>query len=526
MCTDTYIGGQGMNYNYSSLMRKAVITLALMFGLIFAVVTGLLWYFDLPLSHAITAAVVITLLQYAVGPLILPILYDIEFVDISLDSETWQLIYDTCKKVGIKSPRLGLIKDGNPNAFVYGYFSGCAWLVLTQGLVEKLTKEELEAVIAHELGHIKHNDFVFMMLISLIPMIMYQIYTWTNRSDKSKPAYWVGLGAYAAYIFSEFFAMSFSRIREYYADSFSQKTLNNGEPLKNALIKIAYGYTSLEDKSGRKVAAIGIANHLQNEGFVLTHYKGFDSDKLEDKLMAWDLKSVWGRWYELNSTHPLTAKRILALEGRSSDEYRISVSAVLKFLLEALIALLPWISGGVTYFSNRSRIIDGGLYSTFLYLIKNEPIYIIMLGAALLIKFYYSYGKDYQEYKLTELLADETASPVKGIPAVIEGRVVGKGIPGYVFSEDFIIDDGTAIMRIDYRQPHRIFEIIFSLSTAEELRNKDVKIVGWYMRGNIPYFRCRHIYVDDKKLISYNYILAQLLGYALVLAGLAVYLFR
>lgn len=513
-----------MEYNYGSLMKKAVITLALMFGLIFAVVTGLLWYLDMPLGHAVTAAVVITLLQYILGPLILPVLYDIEFVDISLDSETWQLIGDTCKKVGVKMPRLGLIKDGNPNAFVYGYSSGFAWLVLTQGLVERLSKEELEAVIAHELGHIKHNDFIFMMLISLIPMIMYQIYTWTSRSDKAKPAYWVGIGAYAAYVFSGFFAMSFSRIREYYADSFSQKTMNTGGPLKSALIKIAYGYTSMEDKTGRKIAAIGIANHIQNESFALTHFRNLASDSLEEKLMAWDLKSMWGRWYELNSTHPLTAKRIMALEGRSSDEYRIRASAVFKFLLEALIGLLPWISGGVIYFANRSRIIDDGLYSTFLYLIKNEPLYIIILGVALLIKFYYSYGRDYQEYKLEELLANEAASPVKGLPAVIEGRVIGKGIPGYVFSEDFILDDGTAIMRIDYRQPHRIFEIIFSLSTAEELKDKDVKVVGWYKRGNIPYFQCRHIYVDGKKLVSFNYILTELLGYAFVAAGIVMYI--
>ncbi|HYF84172.1 MAG TPA: zinc metalloprotease HtpX [Clostridia bacterium] len=515
-----------MDYNYGSLMKKAVITLTLMFGFLFAVVTGLLWYFDMPLSYALSAAVIVVLLQYLLSPLIIPILYKIEFMDgyYGLTDETWQFIEDTCKNINIRKPQIGIIKDGNPNAFTYGYFSGYAKLILTQGLIEKLSQEELEAVIAHELGHIKHNDFIVMMMVSLIPMIMYQVYTWTHRSDKSKPAYWVGIGAYAAYIFSQFFALSFSRIREYYADSFSKDILNNGEPLKNALIKIAYGYTSMEEKKGRKVATIGIANHIQNEGFVLTQYKNLTSNNLEEKLIGWDMKNIWGRWYELNSTHPLTAKRILALEGKSSGEYAVTASDVLKFLLEAAIGLLPWISGAIIYFTNRIRIIEDGFYSTIISVAKQEPLYMILLGAALLIKFYYSYGKDYQEYKLKELLSNEDASPVKGIPAVIEGKVIGRGIPGYFFSEDLVIDDGTAIMLIDYRQPHRIFEIIFSLARVEELKEKDVKVVGWYKRGHRPYFQCRHIYVDNKRLISFNYILTELFGYALIAAGIVMYL--
>ncbi len=513
-----------MDLNYTSIMKKGFITIILMFGLLFSVATALLWYYEMPLSYAITAAVIITLLQYIIAPLIIPMLYDIEFVDINISSGTWQLIMDTCKKAGVKMPRIGVIKDGNPNAFVYGYYKNFAWLVLTQGLIEKLTEEELEAVIAHELGHIKHNDFVIMMLVSLIPMVMYQIYTWTRGNNKSNPAYWVGVGAYAAYILGELFSLSFSRIREYYADSFSKKLLENGEPLKNALIKIAYGYTSMEDKTGRKVATIGIANHIQNEGFVLTHYKSIGDGDLEEKLISWDMKTVWGRWYELSSTHPLTAKRILALGGKSFSEYSISAEAVLKFLMEAAIGVLPWISAGAIYLLNRTRFIDDGFFKTIINIAKQQPLFSLLLGAAVLIKFYYSYGKDYKEYTLEELLSNEAASPIKGIPAVIEGKIIGKGIPGYFFSEDLIIDDGSSIMLIDYRQPLRILEIIFSLDTALELKDKDVRVEGWYVRGNRPYFQCRHIFVDDKKLISFNYILTELLGYALIAAGIIIYL--
>lgn len=515
-----------MDINYSSIMKKALLTLTLMFGLLFAVATAMLWYLEMPINHAVAAAVIITLLQYVLAPLIIPMFYDIEFVDINISSDTWQKIYDLCKKAGVKTPRIGIIKDGNPNAFVYGYHRGFAWLIVTQGLFEKLTEEEFEAVIAHELGHIKHNDFVLMMIVSFIPMAMYQIYSWTNRNSKSNPAYWVGLGAYAAYVVSQFFALSFSRVREYYADSFSRKTMEGGEYLKNALIKIAYGYTALEEKRSRKAIAFGISNNLQDESFVLTQYKGLTSGELEEKLIAWDMKSLWGRWYELNSTHPLTAKRILALEGKSSKSYPISKAEIGRFFTEAIIWLLPWGSACYIYLINKSYLFGSRFFPAVWGLIKAEPQYLLLLGMAILVKYFYSHGKNHQNYKLEELLSREDASPVKGMPAVIEGKIIGKGIPGYFFGEDLIIDDGTSIMLIDYKQPLRIMEIIFGLDTAERLRDKDVKVAGWYKRGNRPYFQCRHIFVDDKKLISFNYILTELLGYVLIAAGIIMYLIK
>jgi heat shock protein HtpX len=280
----------------------------------------------------------------------------------------------------------------------------------------------------------------------------------------------------------------------------------------------------LEEKKGRRVAAIGISNQLQSEGFVLNHYKSLNSGELEEKLIAWDMKSLWGRWYELNSTHPLTAKRIMALEGKSVCKYPISMDIVRKFLTDALVWLLPWVSAGCIYLTNRSGFAGKKFFSAVFELVKTRPSYLLLLGFFVLIKYYYSYGRDYKEYKLEELLSCEDASPVKGIPAVIKGKVIGKGIPGYFFSEDLVVDDGTAIMLIDYRQPLRIFEIIFSLIKVEELKEKDVRVVGWYMRGHRPYFQCRNIFVEGKKLISFNYILTMLIGYALIAAGMILYL--
>lgn len=51
---------------------------------------------------------------------------------------------------------------------------------------------------------------------------------------------------------------------------------------------------------------------------------------------------------------------------------------------------------------------------------------------------------------------------------------------------------------------------------------KDVEIVGWYKRGMRPYFVCRYIIEDGKRIISFNFILKQFLGYSLIVAGIII----
>ena len=78
-------------------------------------------------------------------------------------------------KYNIKTPRFGIIHDGNPNAFCYGWTKNSARLIITDGILELLDKEEQKAVVGHELGHIVHNDFVVMTFVSAIPIVFYTI---------------------------------------------------------------------------------------------------------------------------------------------------------------------------------------------------------------------------------------------------------------------------------------------------------------------------------------------------------------
>lgn len=512
--------------NYKKIMKKGLLAFTLFFGLLFTAATALLWYLELPLYYGVAVSIAIVLIQYLLSPVVVHMLFDINYEasDNLIRPELYKFLKETCTKINIPVPELGIIDDGTPNAFTFGYTSHHAKLIVTKGLLEILDEEEAKAVLSHELGHIKHNDFIAMMIVSLIPMILYQVYLWTRRSDKGKPIYWVGLTAYAVYILSQYMVLVFSRMREYYADHFSKQIMGNSEALKSALIKIAYGYTALAEKTTLPAASLGIANSAHSEGFVLTYGDGADIAGKIDRLVKWDLNNIWSKWYEIHSTHPLTAKRILALDDKVIISSRTGLKEIGKFLLEAVLSILPWLLVIGTTWMNFNHFSHKSITSNVIQQFINRPYLIVLLGLTILIKYYYSYRSGFESYRIEELLQLENASPVAGIPAILEGKIIGKGIPGLFYSEDLVIDDGSSIMLIDYRQPVKILEFLFGVFMAEEMKEKEVKVVGWYKRGIRPYFCCKYIIDGKRKIRSYSYFTNQAGAYMLLIAGLILWI--
>src|SRR5260370_37781599 len=76
---------------------------------------------------------------------------------------------------GLPMPRLAISPDPTPTAFVFGRTQKSATLAVHQGLLQRLNEDEIEGVIAHELGHVKHRDFIVVTMISAIPLVAYLI---------------------------------------------------------------------------------------------------------------------------------------------------------------------------------------------------------------------------------------------------------------------------------------------------------------------------------------------------------------
>jgi heat shock protein HtpX len=138
-----------------NLFFRSLMALALLFGLLFAVGMAVVFYFDLPLGFAILFALGAVFLQYLLGPWIIELIYKIQWKEMkAVDPSLGQFVENIFAAKGIPLPRFGVIEDGNPNAFTFGHYPSDARLVVTSGLLGKLNQGEVQAVVAHELGHI------------------------------------------------------------------------------------------------------------------------------------------------------------------------------------------------------------------------------------------------------------------------------------------------------------------------------------------------------------------------------------
>src|SRR5436305_2955023 len=183
-------------------------------------------------------------LQYAINPLIIQWLVPASIIDHDgqrylTDHPVGELVARRCRDAGVPLVKLGIVDDGNPNAFTFGRTPRDARMLITRGLLERLDERELDAVVSHEVGHVKHWDFAVMTLAAVVPMVLYMVFVVTRTSDRQGQV--VAIGAYVAYLVSYFTVLALSRAREYAADHWSMECTHDGDALASALVKIAYG---------------------------------------------------------------------------------------------------------------------------------------------------------------------------------------------------------------------------------------------------------------------------------------------
>ncbi len=189
--------------------------------------------------------------------------------------EAW--IVETVRKLADKAqigmPEVGVF-EGAPNAFATGAFKNSALVAVSTGLLQGMTREEVEAVIGHEVSHIANGDMVTMTLIQgvmntfvvfLSRVIGYAVDSFLNRGNErnSGPGmgYWITtivldivLGFLAAMIVAWF-----SRQREFRADAGSARLMGQRQPMANALARLGGMTPAALPKS---LSAMGIAGGI------------------------------------------------------------------------------------------------------------------------------------------------------------------------------------------------------------------------------------------------------------------------
>lgn len=155
--------------------------------------------------------------------------------------EIFAMVEKLSRKIDIPMPKIFIIDLPTPNAFATGRNKYHASMALSRSIISLLTPEELEAVIAHELGHVKHNDILTSSVAGMLAGIisyLSRVYVFAGSRDGENR------GANIFFllvtpIIATLLHLAVSRSREFAADEFSAEVTHNSEALISALKKIS-----------------------------------------------------------------------------------------------------------------------------------------------------------------------------------------------------------------------------------------------------------------------------------------------
>jgi heat shock protein HtpX len=219
----------------------------------------------------------------------------------------YEMVERLSQRAGLPMPKVYIIPEATPNAFATGRNPQNAAVAVTEGLLELLSDEEVEGVIAHELSHVKHYDILigtiaatFAGAISFIANMLQFGAMFGNRERNGNPILML-IMAIVLPLAAMFIQMSVSRSREYMADEGAARLTKNPQWLQSALLKLEeYSQRMQFQEATPATAHMMIVNPFSKSNFSMS---------------------------DLFRTHPSTQDRIARLESLKkefgvSEDYR------------------------------------------------------------------------------------------------------------------------------------------------------------------------------------------------------------
>jgi heat shock protein HtpX len=213
-------------------------------------------------------------------------------------------------------PKVYIIEADYMNAFASGYSEKSAMVAITRGLMQKLNRSELQAVMAHELSHIRHMDIKLTLMASVlanlmimvIDMLFYSVIFSSRDSEgnrsKNQLATIIMIVRYLLPVINVLLLLYLSRTREYMADAGSVELLRDNTPLASALLKINNDHAANQNEYSYQYQNTPHEN-VRREAYIF------------DPIQA-GIESV-GSISDAFSTHPNLRDRLAALGFKQND---------------------------------------------------------------------------------------------------------------------------------------------------------------------------------------------------------------
>jgi len=232
--------------------------------------------------------------------------------------EASRLLQRFCRQHYWHLPQLRVLPTAVPLVFTYGNLRRTARIVVSQGLLEQLTDDEIAAIYATQLGQIAHGDFVVLSQFILVTQLLYltycQLSQWGNKITNETLQASIAIAAnfaYGLWLLLRLPAFWLSQLRIYYSDRLAAELTGNPNALSRAILKIARG----------------VAQDIQQQGHTSWLLEGWDLltivsykqaialsnlhslPELEAAL-AWDCTNPLRYWLSINQTHPSIGDRL------------------------------------------------------------------------------------------------------------------------------------------------------------------------------------------------------------------------
>jgi Zn-dependent protease with chaperone function len=453
--------------------------------------------------------------------------------------EANRVISSFCKKKNLPTPILKVLLIDVPVAFSYGCLPRFARIVVSQGLLEQLTEDEIATIFARELGHIAHWDFAPMSLAMLVIQIPYLIYWqvayWGDRlsglmtiafmrSTVTVLAGAISAVSYGIYKLLKWPMLWLSRRRVYFSDRVAAEITGNPNGLTRALAKMAIGMASCVEKEKQTSFFLESFDLLLpvSVGQAVTLGSAALHSPLE-QILLWDVTNPYRNWLTVNNTHPLMGERLkllalyaqfwkleteldLATLGTQEPAKKGKFAFLnLKFLKKnsklllqgapffgipmslAIVAVL-WSIGGIVYYLTYIWQLDWLLGDRSL-LWGCLPIG-FSIGTLIRINYFFpdiKPGKMPQP-SLPEILSNSETLPLDATPVKLEGQLLGRSGMDNWLGQDLILQTATGLVRLNYVSMLGPIGSLWPFLLKETTRpgdlvGKSVVATGWLRRG-------------------------------------------
>ena len=266
--------------------------------IVYLIFLGVLYALGFPFEFLLVVAAGMAFLQYFFSDKLVLWSTGTRIVAEDEYPELHRMIEGLAVRAGLPKPQVGVMPSPVPNAFATGRSPSHAVVAVTDSIMRMLTREELEAVLAHEMAHVKNRDMLTLTMASFLSMLAFLIMrNWFfmglfggggNRDNNMGALILVYVVSIVVWLVSTLLTRALSRYREFAADRGSAYLTDNPRALISALKKISGRMDYIPAEKKQEVEGA-------NAFFIIPALSG-------NTLM------------ELFSTHPSLEKRVAALE--------------------------------------------------------------------------------------------------------------------------------------------------------------------------------------------------------------------